>query len=59
MRVLREYQDWYNHERYHQGIKGIPAPATDIADSRNLEGNGRLVAKPILNGLYHSYRLAA
>ncbi len=59
MRVLREYKDYYNHERYHQGIKRIPNPADDIADSRKLEGKGKLVPKPILNGLLHSYRLAA
>ncbi len=59
VRVLRKYQDFYNHERYHQGIKRIPNPATDIAQSRNLEGKGKLVSKPVLNGLLHSYRLAA
>ncbi len=59
MRVLREYKEYYNHERYHQGIKRIPNPAANIADSRNLEGQGKLVSKPILNGLHHSYRLAA
>ncbi len=57
--VLREYRDFYNHERYHQGIRRIPVPADDIADSKNLEGKGRLISKPILNGLHHSYRLAA
>ena len=57
--VLREYQDFYNHERYHQGIKRIPVPAKDIEKSRILKGQGKLVAKPVLNGLHHSYRLAA
>jgi hypothetical protein len=28
--VLRRYRDYYNHERYHQGIKRIPMPAEDI-----------------------------
>ncbi len=59
LKVLREYQAFYNHERYHQGIQRIPSPAADIADSRKLEGEGKLVSKPILNGLHHSYRLAA
>ena len=59
IRVLLEYQDFYNHERYHHGIRRIPAPAEDIDQSRNLQGKGNLVSKPILNGLHHSYRLAA
>jgi len=59
IRVLLEYKDFYNHERYHQGIRRIPVPAEDIAENRNREGRGKLVAKPILNGLHHSYRLAA
>ena len=59
IRVLREYRDFYNHERYHQGIRRIPVPAEDIEQSRNLEGKGKLVSKPVLNGLHHSYRLAA
>ncbi len=59
IKVLREYQDFYNQERYHQGIKRIPAPANDISQSRNLEGKGKLISKPILNDLHHSYRLAA
>ena len=59
IRILREYRDFYNHERYHQGIRRIPVPAEDIDKSRNLEGQGSVVARPILNGLHHSYRLAA
>ena len=59
IRILRQFRDFYNHERYHQGIKRIPAPARDIEKSRNLEGQGKLLSKPILNGLHHSYRLAA
>ena len=58
-RILREYRDFYNHERYHQGIKNIPAPSEDIDQSRKLEGKGRVVATSVLNGLHHSYRLAA
>ncbi|MDP8256310.1 MAG: integrase core domain-containing protein [Candidatus Alcyoniella australis] len=57
--VLSEYRDFYNHERYHQGVKRISVPAEDITQSRNLEGKGALVSLPILNGLHHSYRLAA
>ncbi len=59
IRILRDFQDFYNQNRYHQGIKGIPTPAEDIPKSRNLEGQGKLVAKSVLNGLHHSYRLVA
>jgi len=59
IRVLRQYRDFYNHERYHQGIKRIPDPAEDIEHSRVRKGSGKLVSKPVLNGLHHSYRLAA
>lgn len=59
IRVLREHRDFYNQERYHQGIKRIPVPAEDIEQSRNRRGAGNLVSKPVLNGLHHSYRLAA
>ncbi len=57
--ILKKYKVFFNHERYHQGIKRIPDPAEDISASRNLEGKGKLVSTPILNGLHHSYRLAA
>ena len=59
IRILCEYRDFYNQERYHQGIRRIPIPAEDIAESRNREGQGKLVSRSILNGLHHSYRLAA
>jgi len=59
LKVLREYRDFYNRERYHQGLKRIPSPADDIEQSRKLKGEGQLVSKPVLNGLHHSYRLAA
>ena len=59
MRVLREYRDFYNHERYHQGIIRISDPAKDIDDNWNFDGKGKSLAKLILNGLHHSYRLAA
>ncbi|MDP8255060.1 MAG: integrase core domain-containing protein [Candidatus Alcyoniella australis] len=58
-RILREFRDFYNQERYHQGIRRIPKPSEDIPSSRNLEGKGRVVATPVLNGLHHSYRLVA
>ena len=59
LQILQEYKNFYNHERYHQGIKRIPDPAEDIGQSRDRKGSGKLVSKPVLNGLHHSYRLAA
>ena len=58
-RVLHEYKDFYNHERYHQGIGAIPDQAEDISKSHALKGAGKLVSKLVLNGLHHSYRLAS
>ena len=57
--ILKEYKGYYNRERYHQGIQRIPDPADDIPQSRDLEGEGSIVSNSILNGLHHSYRLAA
>ena len=56
--VLAEYiHDWYNNSRVHQGIHGIPDPDPALAEPR--PPGGRLVARSILNGLHHDYRLAA
>lgn len=39
------------------GIHGIPDPDPELAAPK--PANGKLVARPILNGLHHDYRLAA
>ena len=56
-RLLAEYIRWYNTGRVHQGIHGIPD--ANPALTGDFPENGRLVAKPILNGLHHDYRLVA
>jgi len=55
--VLKEFVNWYNHGRVHQGLKGIPDP--DPALTMPRPSAGRLVAFPVLNGLHHDYRLVA
>ncbi len=52
-----EYVRWYNSARVHQGIHGIPDPDPELAKPR--PAPGRLVARPVLGGLHHDYRLAA
>lgn len=58
-RLLREYvNDYYNTHRTHQGIDcktPIPLPkyiSTNISESK-------LKSKPVLNGLYHTYKKIA
>jgi len=53
--VLAEFvRDWYNRSRVHQGIHGIPDPDPELSAPK--PANGKLVARPILNGLHHDYR---
>ena len=49
--------DWYNNSRVHQGIHGIPDPDPELAGEK--PAHGKLVARPVLNGLHHDYRLQA
>jgi transposase InsO family protein len=50
----------YNTGRVHQGINGIPALGPGVVLAREPPSVlSRLVAKPILGGLHHDYRLAA
>jgi len=55
--VLKEFANWYNRCRVHQGLNGIPDPDPVFAEPKPV--GGRLVAIPVLNGLHHDYRLAA
>lgn len=59
-RTSERFVSHYNEERVHQGIDGIPTlgPGVVLARDSPSESN-RLVAKPILGGLHHDYRLAA
>jgi putative transposase len=55
LRVLREYADFYNTDRPHQGLQQrIPDPPTTCNNP-----TGAVYAKPILGGLHHSYARAA
>ena len=54
--VLAQYCRFFNGARPHQGIdQSVPVPASSAA----AQGNGRVVALPILNGLHHACRRAA
>ena len=62
-RTVAEYVRYYNEARPSQAIDGIPkcgpgqGPSLSALDSGT--GPVRLVARPILGGLHHDYRLAA
>ena len=50
-RIVKEYVDYFNDDRPHQGIhQRIPsAPASSPV------GEGEIVARPVLGGLHHAY----
>ena len=51
-RVVKEYVDYYNCSRPHQGIgQRIPARL----DESNAAPPGRIIASPVLGGLHHDY----
>jgi transposase InsO family protein len=55
-RIVREYVQYYNHSRPHQGIgQCVPTqfPRTYPPSS------GRIIATPVLGGLHHAYSRAA
>jgi putative transposase len=57
-RLVREYVDYFNHARPHQGIDRIPDPPdTDRNDAS--QSDQRVIAVPVLGGLHHDYRRAA
>jgi len=55
--AVAEYVRWVNAGRVHQGIHGIPDPDPELAAPK--PANGKLVARPVLNGLHHDYRAVA
>jgi transposase InsO family protein len=60
--VLTEWVAHYNHGRPHASLgPGIPDPpkaaTRDLAYGHRLPGGFRVVAKPVLGGLHHEYRL--
>jgi len=61
-RVVEEYLAYYNDARPHQGIRSIPDwEADDVAPppQRPLRPGDRVLARPVLGGLHHDYRIAA
>ena len=61
-RTAAEFIGYHNEARPHQGINGIPScgpgngpPRSELED----DDAARLVARPVLGGLHHDYRLAA
>ena len=54
-----EFVGYYNHFRPHQGIDGIPDRLPCSLDPPPNPESGRLVARPVLGGVHHDYRLAA
>ena len=61
-RTVVEFVRYYNGARPHQGIDGIPGCGLGMGPKRpELADDAavRLVARPILGGLHHDYRLAA
>ena len=55
---LKEYLYYYNHHRTHQSLEGnTPVPSVKYLPS--LPGETKLIATPVLNGLYHYYRKVA
>jgi putative transposase len=57
-RLVREYVDYFNHARPHQGIGRIPDPQ-DADPIDELQAHQPVIAVPVLGGLHHDYRRAA
>jgi len=55
-RTVKEYVNFYNHMRPHQGIQQ-QIPVLSVADSRPaaVGSTTRVMSTPILRGLHHSY----
>ncbi len=61
-RTASAYVAYYNDGRPHQGIEGIPCCGPGLPrspSSTNGESRIEFVARPVLGGLHHDYRLAA
>ncbi len=55
--VIKEYVEYFNHARPHQGIEQKIPEGTE--SERKEKRKGKLIAFPVLNGLHHDYRRAA
>ncbi len=56
-RLIREYVEYFNRARPHQGI-GQKIPDKTLATPEKAT-KGKIIAFPVLNGLHHDYQLAA
>jgi putative transposase len=53
-RVMKGYQEYFNHVRPHQGIgQRIPCQPLRGAEPQTI---GELISRPVLGGLHHDYR---
>ncbi len=57
-RVLRDYVQYFNHHRPHQGL-AQRIPAAPEAGATPAVCDGRARAIPVLHGLHHTYARAA
>ena len=59
-RVLAAYVGHFNAARPHQGIgQRAPLCVDTLASPRRSRATDRVIARPVLGGLHHEYRLAA
>jgi hypothetical protein len=59
--VLDEYRDFFNDARPLQGIgqrRPVTADYPALAASSGI-ASGTVIARPVLRGLHHDYRIAA
>lgn len=57
VRILRDYVQYFNQARPHQGIEQRIPDATPA--SAGVPRSGKVIVFPVLNGLHHDYRWAA
>jgi putative transposase len=58
-RVVKEFVDYYNRSRPHQGIdQRIPNGFSEPRPSLSNKPKGPITATPVLNGLHHHYAYA-
>ncbi len=56
-RVIREYVEFFNQARPHQGIEQRIPEGTTYEESK--QRTGKIIAFPVLNGLHHNCQQAA
>ena len=56
--LLKEYVEYYNHHRTHQGLNG-GTPVSSPEYSPTTCENTKLKSTPVLGGLYHTYNKVA